>query len=226
VKDKDMTEIWILVAANPAIDNLVSRGRELGGQLVAVVAGDRSCAEAIAASGVDKVVWLGELGQTPVEARAAAVADLVAQAAPRVVLTASHPAERVLAGAVAGRLGAPALTMVSSVRVEADAVIVTHATFGGIAEETVRVEGPVVIVDEGGSVGSGGVGADRGGHRGFDPDPHRARDEAQQRHPGRPGQGAASRGGRPGTRASRGPGPDRGAGEGPGRRGRLLAPAG
>jgi len=71
-----MTEIWILVAANPAIDNLVSRGRELGGQLVAVVAGDRSCAEAVAASGVDKVVWLGEPGQTPVEARAAAVADL------------------------------------------------------------------------------------------------------------------------------------------------------
>jgi len=155
VKDKDMTEIWILVAANPAIDNLVSRGRELGGQLVAVVAGDRSCAEAIAASGVDRVVWLGEPGATPVEARAAAVADLVAEAAPRVVLAASHPAERVLAGALAGRLGAPALTMVSSVRLEADAVIVTHATFGGVAEETVRVEGPVVIVDECGSVGTG-----------------------------------------------------------------------
>jgi electron transfer flavoprotein alpha subunit len=156
VKDKDMTQIWILVAANPAIDNLVNRGRELDGQLVAVVAGDRTCAEAVAASGVDKVVWLGEPGQTPVEARAAAVADLVAQTAPRVVLTASHPAERVLAGAVAGRLGAPALTMVSSVQIENDAVVVTHATFGGIAEETVRVEGPVVIVDEGGSIGSGG----------------------------------------------------------------------
>jgi electron transfer flavoprotein alpha subunit len=156
VKDKDMTEIWILVAANPAIDNLVNRGRELGSQLVAVVAGDRSCAEAVAASGVDRVVWLGDPGQTPVEARAAAVADLVAGAAPRVVLAAARPAERALAGAVAGRLGAPALTMVSSVQIEDDAVVVTHATFGGIAEETVRVEGPVVIVDEGGSVGSGG----------------------------------------------------------------------
>jgi electron transfer flavoprotein alpha subunit len=155
VKDKDMTENWILVAANPGIDNLVNRGRDLGGQLVAVVAGDRSCAEAVAISGVDRVVWLGDPGQAPVEARAAAVADLVAHAAPRVVLTAGRPAERVLAGAVAGRLGAPALTMVSCVRLEADAVIVTHATFGGIAEETVRVEGTVVIVDEGGSVGFG-----------------------------------------------------------------------
>jgi len=155
VKDKDMTEIWILVAANPAIDNLVSRGRDLGGQLVAVVAGDRSCAEAVAVSGVDKVLWLGDPGQAPVEAWAPAVAERVAQAVPRVVLTAGRPAERVLAGAVSARLGAPALTMVSSVRVEADAVIVTHATFGGIAEETVRVEGPVVIIDEGGSVGSG-----------------------------------------------------------------------
>ena len=149
-----MTEIWILVAANPAIDNLVSRGRDLGGQLVAVVAGDRSCAEAVAVSGVDKVLWLGDPGRAPVEAWAPAVADLVAQAVPRVVLTAGRPAERVLAGAVSARLGAPALTMVSSVRVEADAVIVTHATFGGIAEETVRVDGPVVIIDEGGSVGS------------------------------------------------------------------------
>jgi len=155
VKDKNMTEIWILVAANSAIDNLVSRGRDLGGQLVAVVAGDRSCAEAVAVSGVDKVLWLGDPGLAPVEAWASAVAERVAQAAPRVVLTAGRPAERALAGAVSARLGAPALTMVSSVRVEADAVIVTHATFGGIAEETVRVEGPVVIIDEGGSVGSG-----------------------------------------------------------------------
>ena len=30
-----MTEIRILVAANPAIDNLVNRGQELGSQLVA-----------------------------------------------------------------------------------------------------------------------------------------------------------------------------------------------
>jgi electron transfer flavoprotein alpha subunit len=155
VKDKDMTEIWILVAANPAIDNLVSRGRELGGQLVAVVAGDRSCAEAVAASGVDRVLWLGDPGRTPVEAWGPAVAEVVAQVVPRVVLTAGRPAERILAGAVAGRLGAPALTMVSSVRLEGDAVIVTHATFGGIAEQTVRVDGPVVIIDEGGSVGSG-----------------------------------------------------------------------
>lgn len=150
-----MTEIWILVAANPAIDNLVSLGRELGGHLVAVVVGDRPCAEAVAACGVDQVLWLGDPGQAPAEVWASAVADLVAGPVPRVVLAAGRPAERALAGAVAGRLGAPALTMVSSVRSEGDAVIVTHATFGGIAAETVRVEGPVVIVDEGGSVGTG-----------------------------------------------------------------------
>ena len=150
-----MTEIWILVAANPAIDNLVTRGRALGGHLVAVVAGDRSCAEAVAVSGVDTVLWLGDAGQAPVEGRATAVADLVAEVVPRVVLTASGPAERALAGAVAGRLGVPALTMVSSIVVEADAVALTHATYGGIAEQTVRVYGPVVIVGEGGSVGTG-----------------------------------------------------------------------
>lgn len=150
-----MTEMWILVAGSPAIDNLVGRVRDLGGRPVAVVVGDRACAEAVANSGVDKVLWLGDPGQAPAEAWAPAVAELVAQAVPHVVLAAARPAERALAGAVAARLGAPALTMVNSVHLEADAVVVIHATFGGIAEETVRVNGRVVIIDEGGSVGTG-----------------------------------------------------------------------
>ena len=54
--------------------------------------------------------------------------------------------------AVAARLGAPVLTGAANVAADGDAVVVTVSVFGGIAEETVSVAGPVVLVLDGGPV--------------------------------------------------------------------------
>jgi electron transfer flavoprotein alpha subunit len=142
---------WIVVGDHPAIGNLIAVARSLGGQVAAVVAGPRSVAETVAASGVDKVVWFGALGEAPVEAYATAVADAIA-ADPGVVLGGRHPSERVLLGAAAARLQAPVLTGAHSVSAEGGDVIVAHSVFGGIAEETVAVSGPVALVLDGGPV--------------------------------------------------------------------------
>ncbi len=142
---------WIVVGDHPSIGNLIAVARSLGGQVAAVVAGPRSVAETVAASGVDKVVWFGELGEAPVEAYATAVADAIA-ADPGVVLGGRHPSERVLLGAAAARLQAPVLTGAHSVSAEGGDVIVAHSVFGGIAERTVAVSGPVALVLDGGPV--------------------------------------------------------------------------
>ena len=152
-----MSATCILVAGDAGIDNLVATAREIGGGSVAVVAGERAVADAVAASGVDQVVWLGEPGDVPLEAYAPAVAAIVAARSPRVVLAAGRPAERALLGAVAAKLAAPVYTLASAVAVGDSGVEVTHAVFGGIAQETVRVDGPVLLVLEGGSAGTGGA---------------------------------------------------------------------
>ena len=143
---------WIVVGEQPAIGNLITVARSLGGQVGAVVAGSRSVAERVAASGVDKVVWCGAPGEAPIEAYAPAVADIVAAEPPRVVLGGRNPGERVLLGAAAARLRAAVLTGARSVSADGDGVIVVNAVFGDIADETVAVSGPVALLLDGGSV--------------------------------------------------------------------------
>lgn len=147
-----MSTIHILVAGDAGIDNLVATARKIGGETVAVVAGTREVADAVAASGVDRVQWLGDPAGRPLEAFAPAAAEIVAAAGPDYVLVASRSAERALVGAVAATLAAPVYTMVSDIEDGA----ITRALFGGIAQETVKVPGTAILVMEGGSPATGG----------------------------------------------------------------------
>jgi electron transfer flavoprotein alpha subunit len=150
---------WIIVADQPTVGNLITVARSLGGPVGAVVAGPRSAAETVAASGVDKVVWCSAPDDVPVEACAPAVADVVAADPPRVVLAGRNPGERVLLGAVAARLGAAVLTGARSVSVDGGDIIVVNAVFGDIADETVAVSGAVALLLDGGPVPSADGGS-------------------------------------------------------------------
>jgi len=145
---------WIVVAGDPAIGTLISTARSLGGEVTAAVVGTRQVADTVAAGGVDKVIWFGDPNDAPVEAYATAVADTVATA-PGVVLGGMGPSERVLLGAVAAKLQAPVLTGGTGVSVGGDELAVKRTVYGGIAEDTVTVSGPVVLVLDGGSVPPG-----------------------------------------------------------------------
>jgi electron transfer flavoprotein alpha subunit len=143
---------WIVVGDQPAIGNLITVARSLGGPVGAVVAGPRAVAETVAGSGVDKVVWCGTPDDVPAEANAPAVAQTVAADPPRVVLGGRNPGDRVLLGAAAAALRAAVLTGARSVSADGDGVVVANAVFGGISEETVAVSGPVALQIDGGSV--------------------------------------------------------------------------
>lgn len=139
-------------------DARVARLAELAaGPTTAVVVGDAEAAAAVARTpGVDRVLRVEPAPGAPAETCAAAVAALVADLAPALVLAAPRPADRVLAGAVAARLSAPVLTMVRAVAVADGGVEVTRSVFGGIAERTERVTGTAVVVTDGGAAGEGG----------------------------------------------------------------------
>jgi electron transfer flavoprotein alpha subunit len=145
---------WIVVADQPAVGNLITVARSLGGPVGAVVAGPRSVAETVASSGVDTVVWCHAPDDVPPEASAQAVADTVAADPPRVVLAGRNPAERVLLGAAAARLKAAVLTGARSVSLDGERTTVVNAVFGDISDETVAVSGPVALLLDGGSAPS------------------------------------------------------------------------
>lgn len=145
---------WIVVGDQPAIGNLVTVARALGGTVAAVVAGPRETAQTVAASGVDRVVWCAAPGDVPPEANAPAVADVVAADPPRVVLAGRNPGDRVLLGAAAARLKAAVLTGPRTVTISGDTTTVVNAVFGDISDETVAVTGPVALLLDGGSVPS------------------------------------------------------------------------
>jgi electron transfer flavoprotein alpha subunit len=131
---------WI-ITAGPQIGALVQAARSIGGTLTIVAVGDRSYPDA------DATISVPVPHGVPVEALAPVVADAVAAQPGDVVLVPNRPAERVLAGAVAARLGAPVLTQPIDFALGAVAV----ARYGGIVTETVKASGPVVVVMAGGS---------------------------------------------------------------------------
>ncbi len=141
-----MSNTWI-VTADPHIAALVDVGRAIGGTITVVaVTGDGA-----QLLGVDRVIVVPAAAGVPAEALAPAVAALVAARPGDVVLAANRPAERVLAGAVAARLGAPLLSGVRSIGPGAAELV----RFGGIALEQVTSASVLVGILEGGALASG-----------------------------------------------------------------------
>lgn len=143
-----MANTWI-IAVEPEIAALIEHGRAVGGSVVAVTVGGTPVA------GVDRIVDVPLAEGVPAEAAAPAVAAAVAAEAGDVVLAANKPAERVLAGAVAARLGAPYLHGLKKIG-QGSAEL---SRFGGIALETVSFDTAVVAVLDGGAVPEGEVPA-------------------------------------------------------------------
>lgn len=139
-----MANTWI-IAVEPEIAALIEHGRAVGGSVVAVTVGGTPVA------GVDRVVDVPLAEGVPAEAAAPAVAAAVAAEAGDVVLAANKPAERVLAGAVAARLGAPYLHGLKEIG-QGSAEL---SRFGGIALETVSFDTAVVAVLDGGAAPEG-----------------------------------------------------------------------
>ena len=149
---------YVLVAGNAGVTELMNAAVKLGRGVVAVVVGSQEVAGAVAADGVDRVIWLGDPGDKAIEAFGPAVADVVA-ADPGVVIAGRRPQERVLLGAVAAKLDAPVVIGATEIVAEGASTVVTHGVYGGIAHATQVYDGPVALVLDGGAQLAGGGSA-------------------------------------------------------------------
>ena len=94
-----MTNAWIITTSNQ-IASLVEAARAIG-PVTVIALGD----EATGIAGVDRVVTIGRGSNAPLEAFAPAVNAVLEAAGADIIFAANRPVERVLAGAVAARLG-------------------------------------------------------------------------------------------------------------------------
>ncbi len=134
---------WI-IAADDQVAALIETARQLGGTVTAVVAGD------VEIGGVDRVIAAAQAEDAPVEALAPAFADAVEAQPGDVVLAPNTAAGRVLAGAVAAKLGAPVLAGVESLAPGSAQV----SRYGGLSLETVTFDSAVVVIADGGACAS------------------------------------------------------------------------
>lgn len=131
----------ILAAGHAEISHLV----ELAPGASALVIGTREVAEAVARSGVTSVRWVEAMPGMPLESHLGAAASALG-GLPEVVLTSTADADRALAGALAGRHGVPVFTL----PIEVAAGRLVHRVASGIGLRTIDIDGPLIVVAEGG----------------------------------------------------------------------------
>lgn len=135
---------WLLVTSE-GWGGALALARQVG-RVTAAVVGSRELADQVAAAGPDDVRWVEAPHGTPAEAYADGVADLVAGAAPRMVIATSEPASRVLLGAAAARLGAAVVPGLIGVVTDGPTLLLRRAAIGGETIETLATDGPVAAV--------------------------------------------------------------------------------
>ncbi|HZK04278.1 MAG TPA: electron transfer flavoprotein subunit alpha/FixB family protein [Actinomycetaceae bacterium] len=140
-----MANSWI-ITTGPDIGALVEAARHVGGTVTVVAVGNGD-----GYAGVDAVVNIPLADGLPEEAAAPAVAAAVTAANGDAILAANRGADRVLAGAVAARLGAPVFTNVTAY---SDGTF-TLGRYGGISIEHVESQGPTVVIMDGGAAVEG-----------------------------------------------------------------------
>lgn len=136
-----MSNAWI-ITSEPSVAHLVDHGKALGGQIIAVVVGDAQVA------GVDRLIRIAVPEGVPVEAMAPAISNVLTPSGMDVVLVANNSTDRVFAGSVAASLNLPIVLGLRKVS-EGQAEL---SRFGGITNESVSFDSPIVAVVDGGGV--------------------------------------------------------------------------
>ncbi|MDR1386027.1 MAG: electron transfer flavoprotein subunit alpha/FixB family protein [Propionibacteriaceae bacterium] len=152
-----MTVSYVIAAGHAQVGDLVATARILSERVIGLVVGPETVARQVAQAGLDQVLWLGQPGQSALEAFAPAVAEIV-RAQPGHVLAGRRSADRVLLGAAAAAIDALLVVGPTELAAEGDLTLVTAPVNGGLALSTVAFSGPLACLLDGGPVPDGPAG--------------------------------------------------------------------
>jgi len=140
---------WIIVTDERRIGGMLAAARQLGGRVTAAVVGPRSLADAVAATGFDRVLWYSPKDGTPAEAYAEQVAEAAKAAAPRVVLSSDAPAGRVLLGVAAMRLDSAVVASARGFNSVGSSILVSRSAAEGKVVETLEALDTLACIFDG-----------------------------------------------------------------------------
>lgn len=150
-----MNDAWIIVTEEKQVAALAAAARGMGGKVIAVVVGPRGLADRTAATAPDEVKWIEAAPEAAIEAYGTAVAALVAAGAPKAVVTSVSAEGRVLAGAVAAKLGAVVIPGGLKLSAVGEKTVVECAHLAGKVIDTIEASAPVVTFFAGDDVAVG-----------------------------------------------------------------------
>lgn len=155
-----MSKVWILVADDMSAAHVADVASKSGAPYEALVFGDASRADAVAALGPASVT-LYDTSATLAEALAPAIADRAAQEQPAAVLCSDDATARAIAGAIAVKLSAAVAAAVTSVSVSEGKTVVERLVADAAAVQVLETSGPAVcIVADGGDEADAGAAAE------------------------------------------------------------------
>jgi len=139
----------IIITDERRAGGMLSAARALGGKVTAAVAGPLPLAEAMAASGFDRVLCLEPAPDVPAEAYAAQFAEAACEDAPRLALASDASVSRMLLGAVAAKMGAAIICPVRALAAGGDSIIVSRSMADGKVLEDIEVTGNLAGIFDG-----------------------------------------------------------------------------
>lgn len=132
---------WIIITNETSYGGLVATAKK-SETVTAIVAGTQELAEKVAKTGVDSIL-LAETGGMP-ETKANIIAQAAKDANPKVVLAASAPGARAIAGAVANAIEAVVIPGITDLKIEENKVTVEQQALSGRVLDTLTSEKAVV----------------------------------------------------------------------------------
>ncbi len=152
-----MSKVMIIVADDTSAASLAHIAKESGASGEAIVFGSPERAADVAEyDGIDAVVRY-DTDAMMAEAWAPIVAETVASEPPAAIVTTDNAFARVVAGAIAAKIGAVAVSSVVRVQIEGGQTLVHHAVAEGAAVNVLSTDKPVACI-----IGDGGEEADKG----------------------------------------------------------------
>ena len=140
-----MSNVWMIVADETPVGPLLAAAQKADEGVTAVVAASRERAEEVAQF-VSTVNWIEPAEDVPSEAYASAIADVVVQAEPKIVLAAEAPGARVAAAMVAVRLSATVADSVKEIASSGDNLTIKRLVAEGKAVQISTTMAPFVAL--------------------------------------------------------------------------------
>lgn len=147
-----LKKVWIITDDQNTVGELCGGGHKLGEHVTAVIFGDQAQAEEASFLGADQVYLFEQQGDSMIEKHSKAIAELVREEMPNLVMVYSSTRGKLIAGKISSQLGTSALSNISEFQVEDGSIIVKHMVYGGAAIRTEKALSETVIATIGAGV--------------------------------------------------------------------------